>query len=137
MIIEHYVESVGNIASRGYNEVRLPSFNVDVFITLVTLVEMLERMGLIIAAKRAEMCIGQKELADRAGIHRTYISDIERGRRNVTIGTLNKIAEVLGMTVGQLLVTAENATNEAAAAGNGVAELDVAELQPESDKLIS
>ncbi len=128
---------MGNIVSQGYNEIRLSSFNVDVFITLVTLVEMLERMGLIIAAKRAEMCIGQKELADRAGIHRTYISDIERGRRNVTIGTLNKIAEVLGMTVGQLLVTAENATNEAAAAGNGVAELDVAELQPESDKLIS
>lgn len=64
-------------------------------------------MGLIIASRRAQMCIGQKELADRAGIHRTYISDIERGRRNVTIGTLNKIAEVLGISVGELLTTAE------------------------------
>lgn len=75
--------------------------------TLVIVLEMLERMGLIIAAKRAELCIGQKELADRAGIHRTYISDIERGRRNVTVGTLNKIAEVLGLTVGGLLTAAE------------------------------
>lgn len=100
--------------------------------------EMLERMGVIIAAKRAEMAIGQKELADRAGIHRTYISDIERGRRNVTIGTLNKIAEVLGMTVGGLLTTAEKALAEdVAQAGSPVAELDIPELQPENDKRIS
>lgn len=91
-------------------------------------------MGLIIAAKRAEMCIGQKELADRAGIHRTYISDIERGRRNVTIGTLNKIAEVLGMTVGQLLLTAERAQAED---GSVIAELAVPERKVESDKRIS
>lgn len=95
-------------------------------------------MGVLIAAKRAEMCIGQKELADRAGIHRTYISDIERGRRNVTIGTLNKIAEVLGMTVGELLTTAERAVAaDAGAAGNPIAELEIPELQPEGDKRIS
>jgi transcriptional regulator with XRE-family HTH domain len=105
---------------------------------LVICVEMLERMGVLIAAKRAEMCIGQKELADRAGIHRTYISDIERGRRNVTIGTLNKIAEVLGMTVGELLTTAERAVAaDAGAAGNPIAELEIPELQPEGDKRIS
>lgn len=99
---------------------------------------MLERMGLIIAAKRAEMCIGQKELADRAGIHRTYISDIERGRRNVTVGTLNKIAEVLGMTVGQLLLTAERAhAEEQTKDGKVIAELAVPELKAESDKRIS
>jgi transcriptional regulator with XRE-family HTH domain len=99
---------------------------------------MLEQMGLIIATKRADMCIGQKELADKAGIHRTYISDIERGRRNVTIGTLNKIAEVLGMTVGELLTTAEKAAaEERAKSGNPVAELDIPELQPEIDKRIS
>lgn len=111
-----------------------------VFLLMVSALEMLERMGLIIAAKRAEMCIGQKELADRAGIHRTYISDIERGRRNVTIGTLNKIAEVLGMTVGELLTTAEKPGAELElnpSNGNAVAELDLPELQPEVDKRIS
>ncbi|CAN5397483.1 hypothetical protein BH10CYA1_BH10CYA1_00040 [soil metagenome] len=105
----------------------------------VSALEVLERMGLIIAAKRAEMCIGQKELADRAGIHRTYISDIERGRRNVTIGTLNKIAEVLGMTVGELLTIAEKPGAELELKpghGNPVAELDLPELQPEVDKRI-
>jgi len=101
---------------------------------------MLERMGLLIAAKRAEMCLGQKELADRAGIHRTYISDIERGRRNVTIGTLNKISEVLGMTVGELLITAEKPDADfelQPPSGNPVAELDLPEPHPEVDKLIS
>jgi transcriptional regulator with XRE-family HTH domain len=69
----------------------------------VSTLELLERMGTMIAAKRAQLCIGQQELADRAGIHRTYIIDIERGRRNVTVGTLNKIATVLGMSVSELL----------------------------------
>ncbi len=69
----------------------------------VSALEMLERMGLIIAAKRADMCIGQKELADRAGIHRTYVSDIERGARNPTASVIEKLALPLGVPPGRLL----------------------------------
>lgn len=65
-------------------------------------------MGAIIANRRAELCIGQQVLADRAGLHRTYVSDIERGRRNMTIGTLNKLATVLGLSVSELMKTAES-----------------------------
>ena len=45
----------------------------------------------------------QEDYADRAGIHRTYVSDIERGRRNPTITVVEKLAKPLAVTPGKLL----------------------------------
>jgi transcriptional regulator with XRE-family HTH domain len=39
----------------------------------------------------------QEEYADRAGIHRTYVGDIERGRRNPTVTIVEKLAKPLGV----------------------------------------
>lgn len=41
--------------------------------------------------------------ADRAGIHRTYVSDIERGKRNPTVTVVEKLAGPLGVASGRLL----------------------------------
>ena len=51
---------------------------------------------------RAERGWSQEELADQAGLHRTYISGIERMVRNPTLTVLDKIATALGVTIGQL-----------------------------------
>ena len=45
----------------------------------------------------------QEEYADRAGIHRTYVSDIERGRRNPTVTVVEKLARPIGVEPGRLL----------------------------------
>lgn len=45
----------------------------------------------------------QEEFAHEAGLHRTYISDLERGARNPTISVVDKIALALGVRVGILL----------------------------------
>jgi transcriptional regulator with XRE-family HTH domain len=45
----------------------------------------------------------QEELADRAGLHRTYLSSLERGLRNPTITVVARIAEALGVSMGELL----------------------------------
>ncbi|MFM9829754.1 MAG: helix-turn-helix domain-containing protein [Sphingomonas sp.] len=45
----------------------------------------------------------QEDFADRAGIHRTYVSDIERGRRNPTITVVEKLAGPFEMTASELL----------------------------------
>ena len=45
----------------------------------------------------------QEDFADRAGIHRTYVSDIERRRRNPTITVVEKLAGPLEVTPGQLI----------------------------------
>lgn len=47
--------------------------------------------------------ISQEELADLCGIHRTYVGSVERCERNVTLSTLELLANALGVSVIQLL----------------------------------
>jgi transcriptional regulator with XRE-family HTH domain len=52
---------------------------------------------------RAERALSQEALAFESGINRTYLSDIERGVRNVSIDNLSRLATALGVPVWQLL----------------------------------
>lgn len=61
------------------------------------------RLGKNVARLRKERGLSQEAFADHAGIHRTYISDIERGARNPTIEIVAKIAKALGVRPGTLL----------------------------------
>ena len=45
----------------------------------------------------------QEEFAFEAGIHRTYVSDIERGARNPTIDVLERLARPLGVAAADLI----------------------------------
>jgi len=45
----------------------------------------------------------QLELAERLGIDRSYISDMERGKKNVCLPTLEIIAKAVGLTISQVL----------------------------------
>jgi CheY-like chemotaxis protein/DNA-binding XRE family transcriptional regulator len=47
--------------------------------------------------------ITQEELAWRADLHRTYVADVERGARNVSLWTIANLAKALHVTVGSLL----------------------------------
>ena len=42
-------------------------------------------------------------MADKVGIDRSYISDMERGRKNVCLPTLETLAQAFGVTISQLL----------------------------------
>ena len=46
--------------------------------------------------------LSQEELADRAGLHRTYVGGVERGERNISILNLVRIAAALHVPVSQL-----------------------------------
>ncbi len=46
----------------------------------------------------------QETLAEHAGLHRTYISGIERGERNLGLDNLDKLAQAFGVTVAELLM---------------------------------
>jgi len=47
--------------------------------------------------------LSQELLADRAGLHRTYISSIERAERNVSLENIFALAAALGVPAGELL----------------------------------
>ena len=49
----------------------------------------------------------QEELADLCGLHRTYISDIELGKRNVSLENIDKIAQALQVKKSELFVEVE------------------------------
>lgn len=53
---------------------------------------------------RKEANLSQEELAFECGLHRTYISGVERGIRNPTIVVLNKIAQALKVPAAELLI---------------------------------
>ncbi len=52
---------------------------------------------------RTERHLSQATLAERAGMHRTYLSSIERGRRNVPLDTVCRLAWALDVDVPDLL----------------------------------
>jgi transcriptional regulator with XRE-family HTH domain len=64
----------------------------------------------VLERRRQEVGISQEELAKRAGISRTYLSDIERGLRNISVTTLTKLAHAMNTTASTLLAKAELAT---------------------------
>ncbi|SKG74801.1 putative transcriptional regulator [Mycobacteroides abscessus subsp. bolletii] len=52
---------------------------------------------------RLEQGYSQEAFAERMGVHRTYFSAVERGERNLTLQTLEKIADFLGVDPRTLL----------------------------------
>jgi transcriptional regulator with XRE-family HTH domain len=61
------------------------------------------RLGKAVKYRRKELEISQEELAERADLHRTYISDLERGKRNVSIENIEKLANALNLSISELL----------------------------------
>ena len=61
-----------------------------------------ERFGLAVKLIREERQLTQEELAHRAGIHRTYLSDIERGARNPSLINIEKLASALSVSLSEL-----------------------------------
>lgn len=45
----------------------------------------------------------QEELAEKAGLHRTYVGSVERGERNLTLESMRRLAEALDVSVWSLL----------------------------------
>ena len=62
-------------------------------------VDIRERFGFAVKARREEIGLTQEDLAEKAGIHRTYLSDVERGGRNLSLVNIERLAAA-GITGG-------------------------------------
>jgi len=58
--------------------------------------------------RRNELGISQEEFAEQAGLHRTYVSDLERGKRNVSLENLEKLAQALSLSITDLMKRVED-----------------------------
>ena len=67
----------------------------------------LMRFGRAIRKLRRERNISQEKLADLSTLHRTYISDVELGKRNVSLENISRIACALNVSITELFEEAE------------------------------
>ena len=63
----------------------------------------LESFGQRVRARRGELGLSQEGLADIAGLHWTFVGQVERGRRNLSLHNLLKLAEALEIDPGKLV----------------------------------
>ncbi|MBF9319422.1 helix-turn-helix domain-containing protein [Mycobacteroides chelonae] len=54
-------------------------------------------------ARRHELGLSQEKAAEVIGLHWTYLGQVERGRRNITLNNIVKIARGLGVDTGELM----------------------------------
>lgn len=62
----------------------------------------LKKFGDSVRKQRKRIGLSQEELADKAGLHRTYIGMVERAEKNITLKNIEKIAMALGININDL-----------------------------------
>jgi transcriptional regulator with XRE-family HTH domain len=65
--------------------------------------EILIKFGNKVRERRTALGLSQEELAERAGVHRTYIGMIERAEKNITLENIEKIAVALEIPLNKLM----------------------------------
>jgi transcriptional regulator with XRE-family HTH domain len=66
-----------------------------------------QMLGLEIQHRRTEKCWSQEYLAEMTGLHRTYISQLERGLKSPSVRVLSHITNALGVTMSEFIRVVE------------------------------
>lgn len=67
-----------------------------------TEIDIKTRFGKAIRRRRRELDLSQEKLAEISGLHRTYISSIERGQRNPSLENIENLAKALDISISSL-----------------------------------
>lgn len=62
-----------------------------------------KKFGEKVRALRKQLNISQEELSFRSGLHKNYVSDVECGRRNVSLRAIEQFAEGLEVSIKELM----------------------------------
>ena len=58
---------------------------------------------MVLRHAREEMKLSQEALAEHAGLHRTYIGQVERGERNISVDSMERLDTAVGMELWEML----------------------------------
>ena len=61
------------------------------------------RFGEKLRKIRLDLGFSQEELSFKTGLHRTYISSVERGKRNISLTNIKKLSDALGLKMKDLM----------------------------------
>lgn len=70
-----------------------------------------QSFGKVLRHAREQAEISQEELSFRAGVHRTYVSQIERGLKSPTLGVLFRLSGAVGIKPSELIIEIERDPN--------------------------
>lgn len=65
--------------------------------------DVLVLFGQRLRAARQKKAVSQEKLAELAGLHRTYVSSVERGDRNISLLNIERLASALGVKMADLM----------------------------------
>ncbi len=65
--------------------------------------ELLRALGAAVRTRRIARGLTQERLAEGSGLHTTYVSDVERGLRNIGLINLDRLASALSVDLGTLM----------------------------------
>jgi len=74
--------------------------------------EIAKQVGQRIRNYRVQLGLSQEKLAELSGVHPTYIGQVERGEKNATLESIEKIANALGLPLSNLFEKLDECTNE-------------------------
>jgi len=83
--------------------------------------QIMRALSEVVRARRQSLGLSQEQLSAKADLHRTYISDIEAGKRNLSIKSLHRLAVALNSSMSELVKSAEQQSLVAIAAAAATA----------------
>src|SRR5580765_8001868 len=68
--------------------------------------------GAELRRRRKELGLSQEEFGERANLHRTYVSDVEAGKRNPSLQSMQRLASAVGTSIGSVFGAMEGILGE-------------------------
>jgi CheY-like chemotaxis protein/DNA-binding XRE family transcriptional regulator len=78
----------------------------------MTKVNVRKEFGATVRAHRLRLGLSQETLAERARLHRTYVTDVERGARNISLESISRLAHALDLSISSLFPPARSSSGE-------------------------
>jgi transcriptional regulator with XRE-family HTH domain len=78
-------------------------------------------LGLAVKARRQELGLTQEQLSNETDLHQRWISNVETGKRNLSYGSLRRLAAGLELSASQLISRAEQIESDARSANKSAA----------------